>query len=246
MIAALERQRDALRHELLTRGLPGRHTEWKNVPYVGRIPAGWTVGRIRDLADVNARAWSPAERGPIKYLELASVTSPGVLCGPRVLRAVDAPSRARRHVSSGDILVSTVRPNLRGFAHVSVAPYNLVASTGFAVLSPRSQADAGFLYQHVMSNRFARRLERAATGQAYPAVRPDDVIGYPIALPSASERAAIGTALNAADETIEQTRAAADAVDRVRAAVADALLTGRVRVRFPGLPPHAGPEQPQR
>ena len=40
------------------------------------------------------------------------------------------PGRARRRVRAGDILVSTVRPYLRGFARVAKAPENLIASTG--------------------------------------------------------------------------------------------------------------------
>lgn len=35
VIAATERLRDALLHDLLTRGLPGRHTEWKQVRGLG-------------------------------------------------------------------------------------------------------------------------------------------------------------------------------------------------------------------
>ena len=41
VIVATERLRDALLHELLTRGLPGKHTEFKQVPGIGTIPASW-------------------------------------------------------------------------------------------------------------------------------------------------------------------------------------------------------------
>ena len=47
----------------------------------------------------------------------------------------DAPSRARRIIKSGDILFSTVRPNLQGFALVCNEYKNCIASTGFAVIS---------------------------------------------------------------------------------------------------------------
>ena len=39
VIAATERLRDALLHELLTRGVPGWHSEWKEAPGLGTIPA---------------------------------------------------------------------------------------------------------------------------------------------------------------------------------------------------------------
>ncbi len=41
VIATTEALRDSLLHELLTRGVPGWHTEWKEVPGIGTIPADW-------------------------------------------------------------------------------------------------------------------------------------------------------------------------------------------------------------
>ena len=41
VIAATEQLRDSLLHNLLTRGVPGWHTEWKDVPGLGTIPADW-------------------------------------------------------------------------------------------------------------------------------------------------------------------------------------------------------------
>ena len=52
VIAATETLRDSLLHELLTRSLPGWHTEWKEVPGIGTIPADWEVVRLGDVAEV--------------------------------------------------------------------------------------------------------------------------------------------------------------------------------------------------
>ena len=48
VIAATEGLRDALLHDLLTRGLPGQHTEFRDVPGLGAIPADWDVVLLRD------------------------------------------------------------------------------------------------------------------------------------------------------------------------------------------------------
>ena len=45
VITATETLSDSLLHELLTRGVPGWHTEWKDVPGIGTIPADWEVVR---------------------------------------------------------------------------------------------------------------------------------------------------------------------------------------------------------
>lgn len=52
VIIKAEQLRDALLHKLLTRGLPGYHTEWKEVPGLGTIPATWQVARLNEVAEV--------------------------------------------------------------------------------------------------------------------------------------------------------------------------------------------------
>ena len=49
VIAATEDLRDALLHDLLTRGLPGQHNEFRDVPGLGTIPADWDVVRLGDV-----------------------------------------------------------------------------------------------------------------------------------------------------------------------------------------------------
>lgn len=66
VIAATERLRDALLHELLTRGLPGRHTAWCDVPGLGTIPADWEVVRLGDVGRfVNGAAFKPSDWGEV-------------------------------------------------------------------------------------------------------------------------------------------------------------------------------------
>ena len=50
VIAATERLRDTLLHELLTKGVPGWHTEWRDAPGIGQIPACWEVAKLGDVA----------------------------------------------------------------------------------------------------------------------------------------------------------------------------------------------------
>ena len=230
-IAATERLRDSLLHELLTRGLPGHHSEWKEVPGLGTIPASWDAVQLGDVMDINRDSWLPKNAEEIiYYLDLTAVAAPGLVAEPREIVSAEAPSRARRRVHSGDILVSTVRPNLRGFARINRAINNLIASTGFAVLSPRLSTISSYVYHHVMTPCFAAYLENATTGQAYPAVRPVDVAAYAFGLPPLREQRAIAAVLDGVDDSIERARAERTALAAVAISVADALLTGRVRV----------------
>ena len=63
VIVSSEQLRDSLLHQLLTRGVPGWHTEWKDVPSLGTIPADREVVRLGEVAEV---AFSSVDKKAIK------------------------------------------------------------------------------------------------------------------------------------------------------------------------------------
>ena len=67
VIAATERLRDALLHELLTRGVPGQHSEWKQAPGIGTIPECWDVVRLGDVAEVERGKFAHRPRNEPKF-----------------------------------------------------------------------------------------------------------------------------------------------------------------------------------
>ena len=179
-----------------------------------------------DVVEINQHSWSPGDEDEtIHYLDLTAIVAPGLVAEPREIASTEVPSRARRRVHSGDVLVSTVRPNLRGFARITRAIYNLIASTGFAVLSPRQNTISSYIYHHVMTSGFAVYLENATTGQAYPAVRPADVAAYKLSLPPLSEQRAIAAVLDSIDEAIERADEVIAASEHLRDALLHELLT---------------------
>ena len=190
-----------------------------------QIPEGWRLVHLGDVAEANRSGWSPSDDATILYLDLTSIVVPGIMSCPKKLAAAEAPSRARRRVHSGDILVSTVRPNLRGFARVREAPKNLIASTGFAVLTPMSDVDGSYVYHHVMTQQFAGYLEKATTGQAYPAVRPADVTNFVLPIPPLREQRAIAAVLDSIDDAIEGAEAVIAATGQLRDSLLHELLT---------------------
>ena len=83
----------------------------------------------------------------------------------------EAPSRARKAVKKGNILVSTVRPNLNAVAIVEDAtPNTTVASTGFCVLDCKENVDKRFVLNFCKSKAFIDEMVAQATGASYPAV----------------------------------------------------------------------------
>jgi type I restriction enzyme S subunit len=135
----------------------------------GLIPNGWSVHKLSELASVNLksiRAGNAPEE--LLYIDIASVT-PGVIENKQKYRFEDAPGRARRIVTHGDVIWSCVRPNRRSFALVLNPEPSLIASTGFAVLSAK-HVPYSYLYYCTTTDAFVSYLTNHATGAAYPAV----------------------------------------------------------------------------
>lgn len=136
------------------------------------VPEGWEWKKLGEVADINQTSLGGTFDGEIEYIDIASVTPDSINETTRY-QFRDAPGRARRVVRQGDIIWSCVRPNRRSHAVVWRPPENLVASTGFAVISPAS-LPTSFLYQTVTSDPFVGYLESHAKGAAYPAVVAGD------------------------------------------------------------------------
>src|SRR5690606_29415613 len=134
--------------------------------------------------------------------------------GARELACSEAPSRARQLVRVGDVLVSTVRPNLNGVALVPAELDGATASTGFCVLRPRAgQLDSRYLYQWVKSPRFVSDMVRKATGASYPAVSDRIVCESKRPLPPLPEQRRIAEILDKADALRAKRRAALAQLD---------------------------------
>jgi len=196
---------------------------------IGPVPEGWEVKTLGDVCDVNARSVRAGNvTGEIEYVNISSVTA-GRLDEIERLDFADEPSRARRLVRDGDTIWSCVRPNRMSYLYIHEPPENRIASTGFAVLSPKTVGPS-FLYQLTTQSEFVNYLVANATGSAYPAVRADHFqtarfcCGPPAVL----------DAFEASTHPMRQWIGAAETEDRTLAEMRDyllpKLLSGEVRV----------------
>jgi type I restriction enzyme S subunit len=146
------------------------------------IPEGWTRESLREIAKVNRASMGRSFDGKIDYIDIASVT-PGQINETTHYDFKEAPSRARRIVQHGDIIWSCVRPNRKSHAVIwRPSPY-LIASTGFAVITP-IRVPTSYLLQATTTTDFVGYLENHAKGAAYPAVVADDFERALILVPS--------------------------------------------------------------
>lgn len=147
---------------------------------------------------------SPQYHGPIEYVDISSVDNiEKRIVSSQIFDAKDAPSRAKQLIKRGDILVSTVRPNLNAVAIVDRESEHLfVASTGYCVLRCNSKTDNHYVFHFCQSPYFIDDMVSQATGASYPAVSSTIVKNSLIPLPSLGEQKHIAAVLDKVSDLI--------------------------------------------
>jgi type I restriction enzyme S subunit len=179
--------------------------------------AGWKSVALGELVEP-AQTWNPV-RSPsdeaFDYIDLSAVDQDAkLITGAREVSCGEAPSRARQLVARGDVLVSTVRPNLNGVARVPDQLDGATASTGFCVLRAReSKFDGGYLFYWVKSPTFVADMVNKATGASYPAVSDRIIFDSRIPLPPLAEQRRIAEMLDRAEALRAKRRAALAQLD---------------------------------
>lgn len=162
--------------------------------------------------------WNPLRASAnevFRYIDLSSVNQDTKsISDAREVACGEAPSRARQLVTAGDVVVSTVRPNLNGVARVPSELEGATASTGFCVLRPEpKKIDGDYLFQWVKSSVFIGDMVSKATGASYPAVSDRIIFESSIPLPPLEEQRRIAAILDQAETLRTQRRAALAQLD---------------------------------
>lgn len=166
----------------------------------------WEYKKLEDISssvliEKAKKRFSPND--VIRYIDISSIDNINqCLTGTTSFKMLDAPSRAQQKVEYGDILISTVRPNLRNIAIVNDDTTNLVASSGFCVLRINDAALRRYVFYYVVSNKFTAYLEKLTNGANYPAVKETDVRKALIPIPPKPTQLSIVTELDKLNELI--------------------------------------------
>lgn len=177
-----------------------RYPEYKDsgVEWLGEVPTHWNVVPTRAVATLNDEVLteSTPKDYEIEYVDIGSVSLLAGIERTELLTFGAAPSRARRVVRNGDVLVSTVRTYLKAIAPIQSAPPNLVASTGFAVIRPKTGQCSSFLKYGLQCEQFVQQVIARSTGVSYPAINSSDLARIPLWSPPLEEQLAIGVFLD--------------------------------------------------
>ena len=199
---------------------------------LGVLPEEWqvkTLGEIASIDNDNLNARTPQEYA-FDYVSLEDVNT-GVLSGTTRYKFSEAPSRARRKLEKGDVLVATVRPNLKSHFYIQAEVKDLICSTGFAVVRCNKQvANPQYVYNHVFADIVNNQINMLIGGSNYPAISNRDVKKLSIPLPPLAEQQAIAAALGEMDALLAAQRARLAKQRAVKQGLLQGLLSGQQRL----------------
>ena len=199
---------------------------------IGWLPKEWEVKRLEQLVIIDKESLSnntPPDY-EFEYISLSDTDAGNISLSAKKIKFKDAPSRARRVVKQNDVLISTVRPNLQNFVFIKNEVNNLVASTGFSVLTAKKDFENEFGFYCLFSTSMTKQLYNLVVGSNYPAINSSDVKSLQIPLPPLAEQQKIASILRGCDAVIDKTQALINALQKRHKALMQQLLTGKKRV----------------
>nr|WP_256139980.1 restriction endonuclease subunit S [Xanthomonas vasicola] len=195
------------------------------------MPAGWVSASIGEICSQGEQRIPEADE-QLTYIDIASVDrGRKTVMGPQLLRGYEAPSRARKVVATGDVIVSMTRPNLNAVALIGQRHDSAIASTGFDVLRP-IEVDPRWIFAAVKSAHFVKAMSAKVQGALYPAIKADDIRKHEIPLPPLAEQKRIAQKLDALLAQVDTLKARIDAIPallkRFRKSVVHSAVIGRL------------------
>ena len=142
-----------------------------------RAKGSWRLGELVTLSHQqwDQKAWQGDAEGDFPYIEIGAISVvDGEIETIESVPIVDAPSRAKMMVASGDLLVSLTRPTRRAIAF---ATDSAIASTGFAVFRGFSdEVLPEYLSAILRSELCTYQFDQRSTGGNYPAITEEQLL----------------------------------------------------------------------
>lgn len=237
VIAQLDVVKKAMLEELLTRGIPGRHSRFKQTE-IGEVPNEWSVVTLRDVVD---------EKRPITY----GIVQPGAHDpeGVLLIRGQDYIGRwrdpatyfrvardlhekfKRSRVGAGDVLLCIVGATTGATNIVPpfVSEANITQTTA-RVTPSQSKALPGFVRCYLESALGQGQVRKFIKGSAQPGLNLGDVEKFLCPLPSLAEQRRIVDAVTSVDARLDAEREYLESQRATKAALSEVLLRGELQV----------------
>ncbi len=198
-IEALKQYKQSVITEAVTKGL-NKNVKMKDsgIPWIGKIPKDWKVCPLKYLCSYNNETLPENTNSEYEfdYVDIGSVTYGKGIENYQHLKFSKAPSRARRLVKKGDVILSTVRTYLKATAQIPENVYPIVVSTGYLTLRAKEQIIPNFLKYSVQQDAFISEIEAKSSGVSYPAINAIEAVRTNVIVPPIYEQQRIADYLD--------------------------------------------------
>ena len=123
--------------------------------------------------------YAPVDNVEYKYIELANIDNSGGISNVEVLLGATLPSRARRLVKAGQVIVSSVEGSLSSCALITHEYDNAICSTGFYVVSS-NKYNSETLLLLFKSEAVQAMLKKRCSGTILTAISKDEFEKMPL------------------------------------------------------------------
>ncbi len=235
IIERLKELKQSIIANAVTKGLnPDVPMKDSGIAWLGDVPKHWKILRLKNVASVITDTLSEKTNPDFEfdYVDISSVTQEQGIIKTERFKFANAPSRARRKVQAGDIIISTVRTYLRAIAVISKENENIIASTGFAVVRSKQFSYAAYV---MSSHSFVSMVSTLSTGVSYPAITSNKLLRIHIAFPPEEEQQAIVAYLDKKcaeiDELVARQEKIIEKLKELKTSTIAHVVTGKVDVR---------------
>jgi len=228
-IDKLKDLKTGMMQELLTKGIG--HTAFKDSP-VGRIPEGWLIREVQDILEdiIDYRGKSPpkSEKG-IPLITAKNIRQGYIDAEPRefIFEEQYESWMVRGTPKEGDVFITTEAP----LGNVAKVPgYKFAIGQRVLALSPSSIVDTDYLLYVMQGRYFREQLDLQSTGSTVAGIKQSTFRKILLAVPPLEEQKEIVKPMNALVEREELSTKKLDSLLKLKKALMQDLLTGKVRV----------------
>lgn len=194
---------------------------------LGKIPKGWEVGTLGNVADHPRRGIKPKEiKSDTPYIALEHMPRNCIALSGWV--TADNIESNKFEFKKGEILFGKLRPY---FHKVGVAPVNGVCSTDIVVVAGKSVQWFGFILGHISSKEFVEYTNSGSIGTKMPRTSWIEMARYQIVLPPESLANALTVFIQPSIERIIANINESLTLSALRDTLLPKLISGELRIK---------------
>lgn len=222
VIDQLQQVKKALMQQLLTRGIPGRHTRFKQTE-IGEVPEGWEISTVGQSCVLHNNLRKPIEasereRNPGSY-------------------PYYGPTKILSHINEFkfDGMYAIIGEDGDHFLKFDKWPMTQIAHGQFNVnnhahvLSGTDKCTTQWFFQYFKHRDIVQHLTRQGAGRYK--LRKATLVDLPIAIPSVDEQLYISSLIDTVESRIFSEEVTVQRLMTLKSALMSVLLSGEVRVK---------------